>query len=75
MPVYIFKIVLKPDKVITGLRNYDTHDIDFVYRRTYKKASEVYGSSLVNLDVFMVHRLSKYYAQWVEQRRTSQPKK
>ena len=75
MPVYLFKITLKPNKVITGLRNYDTHDIDYVYRKTYKKAAEVYNTDLINLDVFMIHRLSKYYAQWVEQKRIKQLKK
>ena len=63
MPVYLFKITLKSNKVITGLRNYDTHDIDYVYLRTFKKALEVYTTDLINLDVFMVHRLSKYYVQ------------
>ena len=74
MPVYFFKITLKPNKIITGLRHFDTHDIDYVYRKTSKKAQEVFTADLINLDVFMVHRLSKYYAQWLAERGTKRSK-
>src|SRR5688572_5353424 len=58
MPLFEFRIKLRNRSVHNGVRQLDSHDINFVYRTYLKKAEQHYRNDLASFDVVMISKLS-----------------
>lgn len=58
MPYYRIIVYLKDKKPLTGIRHFDSADIERIYRMCYKKAEEYYRGAFVDIEVQMLSKIS-----------------